>query len=131
VKLLEIVYDCYIELGKQIDPQQYFTKENFTTLGLDIDDAEIRIWGWVMTSYIEDGMDEDDRWHELRGKVGECGINHLFKGYLNKVTPQPILPDRISDFDYTDEDQGWDYVPPGFETIEEYQNIFINGIMKR
>jgi hypothetical protein len=124
IKLLEIVYDCYVVLGPGIDPQQYYTKEYFATMDADIDNAEVEIWGWVMTSYIEEGMDEDDRWHELRGRVGECEINHLFKGYLNKVTPQPIIPDRIADFDFTDEERGWDYLPPGFETIEEYRTVF-------
>ncbi|MBL7971494.1 MAG: hypothetical protein JNL03_08235 [Prolixibacteraceae bacterium] len=75
-------------------------------------------------------MDEDDRWHELRGNVGECEINHLFKGYLNKITPQPIIPDRIQDFDFTDEERGWDYIPPGFETIEEYQSSFLLNFLK-
>ncbi|MDO6435850.1 hypothetical protein Q4534_00460 [Cyclobacterium sp. 1_MG-2023] len=120
IKLLEIVHDCYVVLGVHIDPQQYYTKENFSTLGCNINDAEVEIWGWVMTSFIDDGMDEDDRWHELRGRVGECHINHLFKGYLNKVTPQPNIPDRIQDFDFTDEDRGWTYIPPGFNTIDDY-----------
>ncbi len=125
IKLLEIVYDCYVVLSAEIDPQQYYTKEHFATMELDIDNAECMIWGWVMSSYIEEGMDEDDRWHELRSRVGECEINHLFKGYLNKVTPQPIIPDRIADFDFSDEDRGWDYIPSGFETIEEYRNYSI------
>lgn len=120
IKLLEIVYDCYVVLGVHIDPQQYYTREHFASMGLTIDDAELEIWGWIMTSYIEEGFDEDDRWHELRGRVGECQINHLFNGYLNKVTPQPIIPDRIADFNFTDEERGWAYIPPGFTTIEEY-----------
>lgn len=122
VGLLNIVYDCYVELGVYIDPQQYYTKEHFKSMGMTIDDAELEIYGWIMTSFIEDGFDEDDRWHELRGRVGECSINHLFKGYLNKVTPQPKTPDRIMDFDYTDEDRGWVYIPHGFDSIEDYLN---------
>ncbi|UEG49707.1 hypothetical protein LK994_13780 [Ferruginibacter lapsinanis] len=122
INLLEIVYDCYLVLGIHVDPQQYYTREHFTTMGLTIDDAELEIWGWIMDSYIEDGFDEDDRWHELRSKVGECKINHLFNGYLGKVTPQPVIPDRIADFDFTDEEKGWVYIPPGFETIEDYIN---------
>jgi len=120
IKLLEIIYDCYVVLGVHIDPQQYYTREHFASMGLTIDDAEVEIWGWVMTSYIEEGFGEDDRWHELRSRVGECQINHLFNGYLNKVTPQPNVPDYIADFDYTGEERGWVYVPPGFETIEDY-----------
>lgn len=120
VHLLRIVYDCYVVLGVHIDPQQYFTREHFETMGKTIDHAEVEVWGWVMTSLIEEGFNEDDRWHELRGQVGECQINHLFQGYLGKVTPQPAIPDRIRDFDFTYEDRGWVYVPPGFDSIEEY-----------
>ena len=61
-----------------------------------------------------------------RSRVGECKINHLFNGYLDKVTPQPILPDRIADFEYTEEERGWVYIPPGFKTIEEYINSLKN-----
>lgn len=120
IKLLEIVYDCYVVFGVHIDPQQYYTRENFATMGLSIEDAEVEIWGWVMESYVEEGFDEDYRWHLLRSKVGECEINHLFNGYLNKVTPQPIMPDEFEDFDFTHEEKGWVYIPPPFKTIEEY-----------
>ena len=120
ITLLRIVYDCYVVLGVHIDPQQYYTREHFASMGKNIGQAEVEIWGWVMTSYIEDGFDEDDRWHELRGRVGQCQINHLFNGYLGVVTPQPPIPDHIRDFDFTDEDRGWVYIPPGFATIEDY-----------
>ena len=33
ITLLEIVHDCYLHLGVHIDPQQYFTKEHFASLG--------------------------------------------------------------------------------------------------
>lgn len=120
IDLLSIVYDCYIVLGVHIDPQQYYTKEHFETMGRTIDQAELEIWGWVMESYIEEGFDEDDRWLELRTRVGECSINHLFNGYLGKVTPQPIMPDQFSDFEYTYEERGWVHIPAGFESREEF-----------
>lgn len=120
IKLLKIVYDFYVVLGVHIDPQQYYTREHFASMDLTIDNAEIEIWGWVMTSYIEENLDEDDRWHDLRGRVSESKINHLFNGYLNKVTPQPILPERIQDFDSTYEERGWTYIPPGYQNIKDY-----------
>ncbi len=125
--LLEIVYDCYVQLGTYIDPQQFYTKENFESIGRDIDHAEVEIRGWVMTSYIEEGMSEDDRWYELRSYVGECGINHLFHSYLGKVTPQPKLPDYLEEIEYSPEDRGWDYIPAGYETLDEYLNAMRNG----
>lgn len=118
--LLDIVYDCYVQLGRFIDPQQYYTKENFARLSRTIDDAEVEIWGWIRTSLIDEGFDPDDRWHELRGKVGECGINHLFYSYLGKVTPQPEEPEHYADFAFTPEELGWLHVPAGYSSIEEY-----------
>ena len=92
-------------------------------MGLSIDNAELEIWGWLMTA---EGFDEDERWHQLRSRVGECKINHLFNGYLGKVTPQPIIPDEIAEFDFTDEEKGWVYIPPGFTTIDDYINSLKN-----
>lgn len=119
--LLEIVYDCYVELGVYIDPQQYFTKEHFAANGRTIDDAEVEVWGWVRTSLIEEGFDEDGRWHELRSHVSECKINHLFYSYLGEPTPQPELPEDYYDFEFTPEEKGWVHVPVGFKTLEEYR----------
>lgn len=122
VLLLEVAYDCYVKLGVHIDPQQYYTREHFAKLGRAIDDAEVEVWGWVCTSLINEGCNEDDRWHELRGQVGECLINHLFYAYLGQPTPQPELPDHIADFAFSPEDRGWTHVPAGFDSIEDYKN---------
>ena len=118
--LLNIIYDCYAKPGIHIDPQQYYTKEHFTLLNKTIDDAEIEILGWVCSSLIEEGFIEDDRWHELRGQVGECLINHLFQAYLGKTTPQPIEPEHYKDFDFTNEERGWVHIPAGYSTIGEW-----------
>lgn len=118
--LLEIVYDCYTQLGTQIDPQQYFTAENFAESGRDIDDAELEVYGWIMESLKEEGFDDDDRWSELRSKVESCNINHLFHSYLGRVTPQPKEPEHYQDFAFSDEDKGWTHIPAGFDTIEQW-----------
>jgi len=120
VGILEVIYDCYCVLGVQIDPQQHYTKEHFAAQGRTIDDAEIEVCGWVCTSFIAEGLEVDDRWLELRGQVGRCGINHLFKSYLGKVTPQPIEPEHYQDFDFTPEEKGWLHLPAGYTSIEEY-----------
>ena len=119
VLLLEIVFDCYVELGVHIDPQQYFTKEHF---GAGIDVAETEVWGWVCTSMIENGFDEDARWNELRSRVSECKINHLFFSYLGKSTPGPLEPEEYEDFAFTPEDKGWLHAPAGFASIADYQS---------
>jgi hypothetical protein len=120
IVLLEVIYDCYVKLGVYIDPQQHYTKEHFATQGRNIDDAELEVFGWICTSLIEDGFDEDNRWHELRGHVDECKINHLFYSYLGKPTPQPPEPDYYDDFSYSPEEKGWVHIPAGFVSIEDY-----------
>jgi hypothetical protein len=121
VILLEIVLDCYAKLGVHVDPQQYYTKEHFASLSRSIEHAETEVWGWVMESLESEGYDEDDRWHELRSRVGECQINHLFYSYLGRVTPQPEEPEHYADFAYSPADKGWLHVPAGFESLDEYQ----------
>ncbi|WP_309384648.1 hypothetical protein [Cerasicoccus frondis] len=120
LSLIEIVYDCYVELGPQIDPQQFYTKEHF---GGSIDQAEAQIYGWIMTSFIDEGFSEDDRWSELRSRLDSCKINHLFKAYLGKVTPQPVEPEHYQDFEPSDEDRGWVHIPAGFKNIEEWMGF--------
>lgn len=122
VQLLEVVYDCYVQLGKFFDPQQYYTKENHPSG--DIDVAECEVYGWICTSRIEEGYTEDDRWHELRGSVAECTINHLFRAYLDQVTPQPREPDHYADFAFSEEDKGWNHVPAGYNSVEDYRRTF-------
>lgn len=118
--LLEIVYDCYVVLGPHIDPQQYYTKEHFASLGKDIEQAECETYGWICTSLIDEGYTENDRWRHLRGKVGKCKINHLFHAYLGKTTPEPIMPEHYRDFEYTPEEKGWAHIPAGYDSIEDY-----------
>lgn len=117
VLLLEIVYDCYVQLGVHIDPQQYYTKEHRGS----IDAAETEVRGFVCESLIEEGFGEDARWHELRGFVPECKINHLFFSYLGKSTPQPTMPEEYDDFAPTPEDKGWIHSPAGFSSIDGYR----------
>ncbi len=74
-----------------------------------------------MESYIEEGFDVDERWLELRSYVGECTINHLFNGYLGKVTPQPKLPEHLLELEGSIEERGWVHIPAGFKSVEEYK----------
>ncbi|WP_259754014.1 hypothetical protein [Pseudomonas sp. GCEP-101] len=120
ILILEIVHDCYVELGPNLDSQQYFTKEHFSLTDRSIDDAEIEVFGWICEHLIEEEYDDDARWSELRGNVYECSINHLFYSYLGKVTPQPVEPDHYVDFAYTPEERGWIHPPAGYSSVEEY-----------
>jgi len=120
VGLLEIMYDCYVQLGVHIDLHQYFTREHFATDGRTIDDAEVEVRGWVMESLIEEGYDEDARWHDLRSRVQGCGINDLFFSYLGRPTPQPTEPEEYADFAYTPQEKGWICIPAGYQSIQDY-----------
>jgi hypothetical protein len=124
VTLLEVALDAYRQLGVHIDPQQHFTKEYFANLGRTINDAEIEVWGWVCESLIKEGLDEDDRWRELRCHVGKCQINHLFYSYLGKTTPAPLEPEHFADFDFSPEESGWVVPPAGFKSREEYISLY-------
>lgn len=120
VNLLDIGLDCYASLGIHIDPQQHYTKEHFESTGRDIEHAECEVFGWVCESLAEEGLTEDDRWHELRGHVSECKINDLFYNYLGKTTPPPNEPEHFEDFAFTPDDQGWVAIPVGFKSREAY-----------
>ena len=124
VTLLEMALDCYTRLGVHIDPQQHYTKEHFQSTGRDIEHAEAEIYGWTCQSLIDEGFDEDDRWHELRGHLDECKINHLFYSYLGKTTPQPKETEHYGDFDFTPDDRGWVVVPAGFASREHYWKVY-------
>lgn len=123
ITLLQIVHDCYVKLGVYVDPQQHYTKEHFAAQGRTIGQVEAEVLGWICTSLIDEGFDEDSRWQELRAKVDQCKINHLFYSYLGRPTPQPIEPDYFADFEFTAEEKGWIHVPAGFKSLEEYQQF--------
>jgi len=118
--LLEIVHDCYVVLGPHIDPQQHYTEEHFASMERDINCAEVELWGVVRSSLIDEGFTDEDRWVHVREHVAASNINHLFYMYLGKTTPSPSLPEGYSDFEEEEEIEGWNLVPAGYETIEEW-----------
>ena len=120
VMLLRIVYDCYVVLGPHVDPQQYYTREHFASLGKTVEQAECEIYGWICSTRIGEGYTIDDRWHHLRADAGCCLINHLFHAYLGKTTPTPIEPEHYRDFAFTDQEKGWVHIPAGFSSAEEW-----------
>ncbi|WP_141456084.1 hypothetical protein [Pseudoxanthomonas sp. z9] len=122
--LLEIVYDAYVDFGKYIDPQQYYTHETFSSEGRGIDDAEVEVHGWICEHLINEEYSEEDRWRELRSNLDECQINYLFYSYLGKPTPLPKLPDYLQEIEPTAEDRGWTHIPAGFASMEDYWSTY-------
>lgn len=89
VSILQLVYDCYVELGDVVDGQQYFTKENFSALDKTIEDAEEELGfprGWTDLGNPEI---EPYRWEALRKQADGCLIEEQFKLWLNKYLPRP------------------------------------------
>lgn len=110
--LLEIVYECYVDFGPVIDPQQHYTPEHYARLGKTVEDAEEELGyprGW--TSLGKNGP-EDIPWRfELlrRHAAGAGGLNEIFERYLGKTTPQPApLPERT-----LPENEGWSRLQDG------------------
>jgi hypothetical protein len=97
--LLEIVYECYVDFGPVIDPQQHYTPEHFAKLGKTAEDAEEELGyprGW--TSLGKTGPSDIPYRFELlrRYAAGEGGLNEMFVRYLGKTTPRPApLPERV------------------------------------
>jgi hypothetical protein len=89
VSILQLVYDCYVELGPVVDGQQYFTQENFAALGKTIEDAEEELGfprGWTDISRPDI---EPYRWQTLRYQADGCLIEEQFERWLNKCLPRP------------------------------------------
>ena len=85
---LEIVYECYTKFPTLINGQWRFTKEHFTSLGKNIEDAEEELGfprGWSEVS----GYNEDTRWFYLRMQADGCDIQEQFEEWLCKRVPHP------------------------------------------
>jgi hypothetical protein len=89
VSILQLVYDCYIELGSIVDGRQYFTRENFEALGKTIQDAEEELGfprGWTDMGRPDI---EPHRRQALRQQACGCLIERQFERWLNKYLPRP------------------------------------------
>lgn len=82
--LVELVHDCYIVFGEQIDPQRYFTREAFLSRGLTIDDADFEVMGIRGWTGGEGAVEEDMRWIMLRRTVGETAVSALFTRFFGQ-----------------------------------------------
>ena len=92
VTILNLIFDCYVNLGPKIDGKQRYTEANAASLGLTIEDAETEMGfpaGWTD---INDPDALPYRWQALRDETVGCEINPIFQEYLGKTTP---VPDRL------------------------------------
>ena len=92
VTVLNLVFNCYADLGSKIDGKQRYTEANAASLGITIEDAEAEMGfpaGWTD---INDPDALPHRWQALRDETVGCEINPIFHNYLGKTTP---VPDRL------------------------------------
>ncbi len=85
--LVAVILECYEHFKNVVDPQWYFTKENFASMGKTLDDA-LREFGlgaeWA--SCVPKGTDP---WRALRSQHQGCQINDLFRQYVGREIAGP------------------------------------------
>jgi hypothetical protein len=86
--LLEIVYECYVEFGTEVDSHQHYTSEHFGKLGKTIEDAEEELFGVRGWTHVA-GYSEEFRWQLMRDQMTGCEIDVIFREYLDKEVPRP------------------------------------------
>lgn len=87
VSLTSLVYDCYAEFGRIIDPDGYYTFSALRKAGKSIEDYEEELGlprGW--TDVGEGRM--SDRLKMLRSSVPDTEIDWIFRKYLGRPKPQ-------------------------------------------
>jgi hypothetical protein len=89
--LVEVIFECYADFKRVVDPQWYFTQENFIRMGKTLEDA-VRELGlppvWASCAPKDEGA-----WRALRSQQPACEINHLFRQYLGR---EIVGPDDVS-----------------------------------
>jgi len=84
--LVGIIYDCYDNFRTVVDPQWYFTEENFISSGRTIRDAVVEL-GFPETWC--DAVPSEDAWKAIRSQQTSCLVNDIFEEYLGKTIPTP------------------------------------------
>ena len=93
VSLVNVVFECYERFKFVVDPQWYFTRENFSAMGKTFEDAVLELGlPPVWASCAPPG---DDGWRALRSQQPPCQINHLFRKYIGSEIAGPDDVDRI------------------------------------
>ena len=89
VLVLQLVYDCYVEMGSIVNGQLYFTEEHFASVGKSIEDAEEELG--FPRGYTDIGKPELHlyRWEMLRRQADGCLIDRQFARWLGQQVPGP------------------------------------------
>lgn len=93
--LVTLIFECYGKFKCVVDPQWYFTRENFASSGKTFEDAIAELGfpkQWAESA--RKAVSEEDAWRILRREQPLCGINDLFYKYVGQVIAGP---DQTSD----------------------------------
>lgn len=86
--MVELVYNCYLDFGTEINSHQYYTAEHFAKLGKTIEDAEEEVFGIRGWTHVA-GYPDEARWQAIRDQMIGCEIDEIFLEYLGKEAPRP------------------------------------------
>lgn len=78
--LAQLVYECYRDFGKVIDPEQYYTIENLSALGLSVEDVMERELGFPRNW--AQGFDPEQVLRQIRENEPKPLIDDLLLKYL-------------------------------------------------
>ena len=90
--LVELIYQCYVDFGAEIDSHQHYTLEHFGKLGKTIEDAEEEIFGVRGWTHVP-RYSKEFRWQAIRDQMTGCEIDDIFREYLCKEAPRPPRPE--------------------------------------
>jgi hypothetical protein len=85
--LVDVVFDCYAQFRTVVDPQWYFTEENFAASGRTLRDAIVEL-GFPENWF--DGLRTDDAWRTIQHQQSSCLINDMFDRHLGKTIQSPV-----------------------------------------
>ena len=89
VSLVNAVFECYDRFKCVVDPQWYFTRENFSAMGKTFEDAVSELG--LPSVWASCAPSEDGGWRALRSQQPSCQINHLFRKYVGKEIAGPDI----------------------------------------
>ena len=87
VSLVNVIFECYERFRCAVDPQWYFTRENFAAMGKTFEDAISELGfppGWASCA-----PPGDDGWRALRSQQPPCQLNDLFRKYIGREIAGP------------------------------------------
>jgi len=89
--LVQIIFECYSQFRRVVDPQWYFTGESFAVRGRGIEDAleELGFPRTWLSAALNEAISEEDAWRLIRSQQPACIVNDIFWRHLGKSIPDP------------------------------------------